>query len=119
MMKIHAPTGLNINKTWTYYAFNGELLWNDNVINRRWNETDTTLQQMPMIMFDSLKQSAFGTGIYWDIESEATYFTVRTDSAAIGPMCTARLPAAAVGKLSVGGALGGVARNHLAHGSLG
>jgi len=65
---------LNINKTWTYYAFNGELLWNDNVINRRWNETDTTLQQMPMIMFDSLKQSAFGTGIYWDIESEATYF---------------------------------------------
>lgn len=65
---------LNINKTWSYYAFNAEALWNDNVINRRWNETDNTLQQMPVIMFDSMKQSAFGTGIYWDIESETTYF---------------------------------------------
>ena len=65
---------LNINKTWTYYAFNAELLWNDNVIKRRWEETDKTLQQMPMIMFDSMKQSAFGSSVFWDIESEATYF---------------------------------------------
>ncbi len=65
---------LNVNKTWTRYAFNADLLWNDNVVNRRWEETDTTLQQMPMIMFDSMKQSAFGSDVYWDIESEATYF---------------------------------------------
>ena len=65
---------LNINKTWTSYALNGDLLWNDNVIKRRWGETDDTLQQMPMIMFDGMKQPAFDSGVYWDIESEATYF---------------------------------------------
>ena len=65
---------LNINKTGTRYALNGDLVWNDNVLKRRWEETDDTLQQMPMIMFDSMKQPAFDSGVYWDLESEATYF---------------------------------------------
>ena len=65
---------LNVNRTWSRYSLNGTLLWNDNVINRRWEDTDDTLQQLPVIEFDSLKQQAFGTGVYWDLDSEYTYF---------------------------------------------
>ena len=65
---------LNVNRTWSRYSLNGTLLWNDNVTNRRWEDTDDTLQQLPVIEFNSLKQQAFGTGVYWDLDSEYTYF---------------------------------------------
>ena len=51
---------LNVNRTWTRYSLNGTLLWNDNVTNRRWEDTDDTLQQLPVIEFDSL------TAGFWD-----------------------------------------------------
>ncbi|MDX2455624.1 LPS-assembly protein LptD [Desulfosarcina sp.] len=65
---------LNVNRNWSRYSLNGSLLWNDNVIKRRWEETDDTLQQLPVIEFDSVKQQAFGTGVYWDLDSEYTYY---------------------------------------------
>jgi LPS-assembly protein len=64
---------LNINRLWSQYALNGDLLWEDNVTNRRWEDTDDTLQQLPVIKFNGIKQQAFGTGVYWGLDSEYTY----------------------------------------------
>ena len=64
----------NINRTWTKNALNAGLLWNDSVTNRRWEETDDTLQQLPLIEFDAAKQQAFDSGVYWDLDSEYTHF---------------------------------------------
>ncbi len=65
---------LNVNKTWSRYSLNGDLLWNDNVINRRWRETDDTLQRMPTIEFNGAKQRAFGSGVFWNLDSAYDYF---------------------------------------------
>jgi LPS-assembly protein len=65
---------LNLNRTWSRYSLNGTLLWYDDVTNRRWEETDDTLQQLPVIEFNSVKQQAFGTGVYWDLDSEYAHF---------------------------------------------
>lgn len=65
---------LNINRTWSRYTLNADLLWNDNVTNRRWEETDDTLQKLPVIEFNGAKQRAFGSGVFWDLDSEYTYF---------------------------------------------
>jgi LPS-assembly protein len=65
---------LNINRTWSRFSLNGDLLWNDNVTNRRWEETDDTLQQLPIIKFNGVKQQAFGSSVYWDLDSEYTHF---------------------------------------------
>ncbi|BBO72016.1 LPS-assembly protein LptD [Desulfosarcina alkanivorans] len=65
---------LKVNRTWSRSSLNGDLIWNDNVTNRRWEETDDTLQQLPFIAFNSVKQQAFDSGIYWDLDSEYTYF---------------------------------------------
>ena len=42
--------------------------------NGRWEESDDTLQQLPVIQFNGVKQQAFGTGVFWDLDSEYTYF---------------------------------------------
>jgi LPS-assembly protein len=64
---------LNINRDWSRYSLNVDLRWNDDVTNRRWEETDDTLQQLPVIGFDGTKQKAFGSAVYWDLESEYAY----------------------------------------------
>lgn len=65
---------LNISRIWTQYSFNAELLWYDNVINRRQSETDTTLQQLPAITFDALKQSVLTNQLFADLDSELLNF---------------------------------------------
>ncbi|MBC2712381.1 MAG: LPS-assembly protein LptD [Desulfosarcina sp.] len=65
---------LNINRTWSKFTLNGDLLWNDNVTNRRWEASDDTLQKLPVIEFNGAKQQAIDTGVYWDLDSEYTYF---------------------------------------------
>lgn len=65
---------LNLNRIWPSYSLNAELLWYDNVINRRWEETDTTLQRLPFIEFDGAKQRILTSSFYFDLDSEYTYF---------------------------------------------
>jgi len=65
---------LNLNRIWPAYSLNAELLWYDNVISRRWEETDTTLQKLPFIEFDGAKQRIFSSSFYFDLDSEYTYF---------------------------------------------
>ena len=65
---------LNINRNWSRFSLNADLLWNDNVTKRRWEETDDTLQRMPRIEFDGLKQQAFDSPVFWNLYSEYVYF---------------------------------------------
>lgn len=65
---------LNVSRSWSRFSLNADLIWNDNVTNRRWEETDDTLQQLPRIEFDGTKQQAFESPFYWDLASEYTYF---------------------------------------------
>jgi LPS-assembly protein len=64
----------NVNKNWFLYSLNAELRWYDDVIKRRQEETDNTLQRLPVITFDGLKQSILTSAFYFDLGSEYTYF---------------------------------------------
>ena len=65
---------LNLNRNWAAYSLNADLRWYDNVINRRQNETDTTLQNLPIIEFNGSKQQLLTSPFYFDLDSEYTYF---------------------------------------------
>ncbi|MCJ2534264.1 MAG: LPS assembly protein LptD, partial [Candidatus Thermoplasmatota archaeon] len=65
---------LNLNKIWSNYSLNIETRWYDNVIIRRKEELDTTLQKLPFIEFDGTKQRFLGTPFYFDLDTEYTHF---------------------------------------------
>jgi len=65
---------LNLNKNWSNYSLNFETRWYDNVIIRRQEEPDTTLQKLPFIELDGSKQRFFGTPFYFDLNTEYTRF---------------------------------------------
>ncbi len=64
----------NLSKNWGNYSLNAETLWYDNVINRRQNDTDFTLQQLPAVQFKAIKQQLFQLPLYYSGDSEYTYF---------------------------------------------
>lgn len=65
---------LNISRTWSSFSLNTYAQWNDNVVKRRWSQEDDTVQKLPRIDFDGSKQEILTSNIYYDIESEYTYF---------------------------------------------
>lgn len=65
---------LNLNRIWSAYSFNAEALWYDNVLNRRWEETDPTLQRLPLVSLNSVRQGIRGMPLYWSMESNYAYF---------------------------------------------
>jgi LPS-assembly protein len=65
---------LNLNRNWAAYSLNAELRWYDNVINRRRDGTDTTLQNLPIIEFNGARQQLLTSPFYFDLDSEYTYF---------------------------------------------
>jgi len=64
----------NLNKIWRQYSLNAGILWYDNVVNRRWEETDTTLQQLPNVTFNAARQAIMASPVYWDLTSQYAYF---------------------------------------------
>jgi LPS-assembly protein len=64
----------NVNRSWSLYSLNAELRWYDDVIKRRQEETDTTLQRLPVITFNGSKQKISTLPFYFDLGSEYTYF---------------------------------------------
>lgn len=64
---------LNISRSWSLYSFNADVRWNDNVIKRRWEDTDTTSQYLPIIAFDGVKQQLLKSPFYFDLDSEYAY----------------------------------------------
>jgi len=65
---------LNVSKNWRFYSLNADLQWYDDVIKRRQEETDTTLQRMPVITLNGSKQKISTSPFYFDLASEYTYF---------------------------------------------
>ncbi|NNK84335.1 MAG: LPS assembly protein LptD, partial [Desulfobacterales bacterium] len=65
---------LNLNRNWNKYSLNAEALWYDDIIKRRWEATDNTIQRLPFIGLDGSKQQIFKTPFYLDLDSEYTYF---------------------------------------------
>lgn len=65
---------LSISKSWSQFSLNAETRWYDNVINRRQNETDTTIQMLPVVDFNASRQQISGAPFYFDLDSEYTYF---------------------------------------------
>ncbi|MCJ7617973.1 MAG: LPS assembly protein LptD, partial [Desulfobacterales bacterium] len=65
---------LSINKIWSQYSLNAELKWYDNVINRRYEDMDKTLQTLPLVEFNASKQQIYTTPFYMDFDSEYTYY---------------------------------------------
>ncbi|RPH51230.1 MAG: LPS-assembly protein LptD [Desulfobacteraceae bacterium] len=65
---------LNLSKNWSSFTLNAETRWYDNVVNRRWSDTDNTLHKLPVIEFDASKQQVSGMPLYADLNSEYTNF---------------------------------------------
>ncbi len=65
---------LNINKSWSAYAFNMDALWYDNINARRQDTDDTTLQTLPGIRFDASKQQIRTSKFYYSLDTEFRSF---------------------------------------------
>ncbi|MCP4748229.1 MAG: LPS-assembly protein LptD [Desulfobacteraceae bacterium] len=66
---------LKLNRTWTSYSLNADLLWYDDVVKRRQQETDDTLHELPAITFAGFRQPITpGLPFYYDLNSEYAYF---------------------------------------------
>ena len=64
----------NVDRRWNRYSLNAEVRWYDDVISRRQEDIDTTVQRLPSIQFDASKQKLLQTPFYFTFENEYTYF---------------------------------------------
>ncbi len=65
---------LNVNKSWSTYILNMDALWYDDVILRRQDAADTTLQTLPAIQFDAFRQQLGDSQFYYSLDSEHRSF---------------------------------------------
>ncbi len=72
---------LNIVKTGSFYSFNTDVKWYDDIVARRWENDDATLQNLPQMKFDTLRQQVYDTPFYWNMASEYVYFYSEDGSA--------------------------------------
>jgi LPS-assembly protein len=71
---------LSLNRLWASHSLNAALRWEDDVIKRRWEDEDTTVQRLPVVMLNAVRQLAPGLPLSYDLESEYT-FCFRRDGA--------------------------------------
>ncbi len=65
---------VNFNRIWPRYSFNAEARWYDDVIRRRYEETDETLQRLPFVTFTGSRQPLLSSPTAFDFESEYVHF---------------------------------------------
>ncbi|MDO9263307.1 MAG: LPS assembly protein LptD, partial [Desulfosalsimonadaceae bacterium] len=65
---------LTFSRIWTQYSVNAELLWYDDVVKRRQESTDNTLQQLPGVTFDAIKQPVLNDRFLVGMNSEYNNF---------------------------------------------
>ncbi len=63
---------LNLNRLWPKFSLNFEPRWNDD--SRRNINTSDTLQRLPLIAFDGVKQKILTSPFYFDLASQYNYF---------------------------------------------
>ena len=64
----------NFNKRGAVYSFNADLRWHDNVINRRQDLPDATLQEMPRIDLSGSRRPIKNTPLFFDGVAEYVHF---------------------------------------------
>jgi LPS-assembly protein len=70
---------LNIKRAWPRYNLNMDVLWYDNLTARQDDTDDTTLQSLPAITFDAMRQKLGQSPLYFDLDSSYTcYFRQET-----------------------------------------
>jgi LPS-assembly protein len=65
---------LNLNRIWSQYSFNADMRWYDDVVARRLGTENQTLQELPTISLDGIKQPVGSTPLYYDLTSSYTHF---------------------------------------------
>ncbi len=65
---------LTLTRSWSHHLLNAQALWYDNVIARQKELPDTTLQTLPSIEFDAVRQEAGKSGIFYTFDSEFRSF---------------------------------------------
>jgi LPS-assembly protein len=65
---------LNLNTTWQQFSLNADIRWYDDVIIRKNNDPDPTLQMLPHVEFDSSRTELPQTPFYLDLDSSYDYF---------------------------------------------
>ncbi|HKL01272.1 MAG TPA: LPS assembly protein LptD [Desulfotignum sp.] len=76
---------LIVDRTWSQHFLAGKAFWYDDVIARRGSTPDTTLQTLPGLEFDAVRQQIGTTDTYYAFHSQLTSFfrqdTVNTPAA--------------------------------------
>ncbi len=65
---------LNFNKTWPLYSLNAQLRYDLDSTIRNTHNPDVTLQQLPVIEFDGIKQRISTSPFYYNLNSQYVYF---------------------------------------------
>ncbi|MDM8544533.1 LPS assembly protein LptD [Desulfococcaceae bacterium HSG9] len=65
---------LTINKTWSDYSLYGKAKWYDDIIQRRWKDSNDTLQSLPLLGFEASKQRLMKSAFFWELESTYNNF---------------------------------------------
>ncbi len=69
---------VSFNKTGSKYSLSADLLWQDNVVNRRSGTADDTLQTLPRIAYTASKQSLMSTPYFFDATGGFVHFFRQT-----------------------------------------
>jgi LPS-assembly protein len=70
------PLRLNrfsLTRTWDKFNLDADFQWTEDVIKRRFEESDDTLQRLPAISFFGIKQQLFSSDLYFDLFSSYNY----------------------------------------------
>ena len=68
---------LNFNKTWPLYSLNAQLRYDLDSTIRNTHNPDVTLQQLPIIEFDGIKQRISTSPFFYNLNSQYVYYWSR------------------------------------------
>lgn len=65
---------LNFSRLWPQYSLNAQFRYDLNSNIRNTHEPDTTLQQLPVIEFDAIKQRIANSSFFYNLDSQYIYY---------------------------------------------
>ena len=65
---------LNLNRLWDKFTFNADLRWYDDITIHNSGDENDTLQQLPAIALDGVKQVLGSSSLYYDISTRYDHF---------------------------------------------
>lgn len=65
---------LNFQRTWTAFSLNGGMRWYDDVVKRREGGENDTLQQLPGVSLDAIRQPLWRDRLFWGMDTEYAHF---------------------------------------------